>query len=32
MKCFFATGGRCAMKYMWLPVACDVPITDGTLS
>jgi hypothetical protein len=32
MKCFFATGGRVAMKYTWLPVACDVPITDGVLS
>ena len=32
MKCFFATGGRVAMKYTWLPVACDVPITDGALS
>merc|ERR1712072_830979 len=32
MKCFFATGGRVAMKYTWLPVACNVPITDGVLS
>ena len=32
LKCFFATGGRVAMQYIWLPVACDVPITNGSLA
>eukprot|EP01050_Picozoa_sp_SAG11_P007066 SAG11_NODE_575_length_8420_cov_2.398149_8_plen_146_part_00 len=32
LKCFFCTGGQVSMKYMWLPVACDVPITADSLS
>jgi hypothetical protein len=31
IKCFFASGGDITMSYMWLPVACDVPITPSTL-